>query len=475
MICSPLSAPPRYSTRRDPDRTTFGPAVAVTARALGYELMPWQRHVADVALEILPGDGPPVPAYRTIVLTVPRQSGKTTLQLALFVQRCIGWASARREAQTVVYAAQTRNAAREKWTEHVKMFGASPISRRVGWDLRAANGSESVRFTNGSRWMITANTETAGHGLTLDLPCLDEAFAFTDDRMEQALRPAMQTRPAAQLWIVSTAGTAASVFLKAKIEQGREAVAAGTDRGLAHFEWSAPDDADPDDPETWAACMPALGHTVDLETIRADHATIPPGEWRRAYLNQWTDTADLVIPAHLWDLCANPGPLTGPMYVAADIAPNRDSATIAIAGGCHDPATVGAHIVEHGPGVDWLAPALMRIVRDVRPAGMVIDAGGPIRSYLDDMRARFPVPLIATTTADYAAACGRFVDEIAAGTLAHRADPPLQNAVRAAVRRPMGDAWAWGRKLAAADVTPLVAATLAVWGYRNRPAAPSIR
>ena len=51
---------------------------------------------------------------------------------------------------------------------------------------------------------------------------------------------------------------------------------------MCYFEWSAPDDADPFDPATWWACMPALGHTVDVETITADADDMDADEFRHA-------------------------------------------------------------------------------------------------------------------------------------------------------------------------------------------------
>ena len=61
---SPQSCPPRWSTERA-DRPTYGGAVAAIATKLGTPLMPWQRHVVDVALEIDPATG--LLAYRTVV------------------------------------------------------------------------------------------------------------------------------------------------------------------------------------------------------------------------------------------------------------------------------------------------------------------------------------------------------------------------------------------------------------------------
>ena len=66
---------------RRPEATgtvSYGPQVAEIARLLGTPFMPWQRQVADVALELLP-DGSF--AYREVIVTVPRQQGKTTMVL----------------------------------------------------------------------------------------------------------------------------------------------------------------------------------------------------------------------------------------------------------------------------------------------------------------------------------------------------------------------------------------------------------
>jgi hypothetical protein len=73
------------------------------------------------------------------------------------------------------------------------------------------------------------------------------------------------------------------------VDAGRAVAASGMTDGLAYFEWSAPDDAEPGDPETWRGCMPALGRTVDERTIAADMAAMAPAQFRRAYLNQWPD------------------------------------------------------------------------------------------------------------------------------------------------------------------------------------------
>ena len=101
----------RYATKRTPDRVTLGSEVAAIAKTLGTPLLPWQRQVADVALEMVEDEsGLLRPAFREVIFTVPRQSGKTTLLLALELQRALRFAT----PQRIAYTAQTGWDARRK-------------------------------------------------------------------------------------------------------------------------------------------------------------------------------------------------------------------------------------------------------------------------------------------------------------------------------------------------------------------------
>ena len=62
------------------------------------------------------------------------------------------------------------------------------------------------------------------------------------------------------------------------------------------------------------------------------------------------------------------------------------------------------------------------------------------------------------------AACGAFYDAVMEDRLRHLDTPVLNSALAVARKRSLGDAWAWHRKNAAADITPLVACTLALYG-----------
>ena len=238
MSSSP-TCPPRWATPRSPDRPTVGGRWARLAAVVRQPFMPWQIQVSDVAGEIEPSTG--LPAYREVRVTVPRQSGKTTLILVVEVDRCIAYGP----DQHVLYAAQDRNNSRAKWEEQVEALEAH-AARRVRFARAAETGLERMVWpATGSTIGITASGESSGHGQTLDVGVIDEAFAQQDDRLVQAFRPAMMTRPDAQQWVLSTMGTEESVFLHDRIDDGRARVEAGERSGVAFFEWSAEDDDDP--------------------------------------------------------------------------------------------------------------------------------------------------------------------------------------------------------------------------------------
>jgi phage terminase large subunit-like protein len=430
---------------------------------LGRDLMPWQRQVVDVAFEIDPATN--LPAYRTIVLTVPRQSGKSTLILSAFLDRCLNefWGG----RQRCIYAAQTRNDARKKWEEDYVEDMQRSKKLRGKFKLNLTNGREHVKFDNGSQIGITATTEKAGHGQTLDLPVVDEAFALVDDRLDQAFDPAMVTRKNAQQWVVSTAGTPDSLYLNAKIAKGRELVEKETRSGLAYFEWSAPEDTDPDDEDQWLLCMPALGYTIDLDVVRSSRQKLGLAEFQRAYLNQTIDRSvgDRVIPLAVWNDSADPSSddVADPV-LTIDVSRDRETAAVALGGRRRGDDRYHVQVLRHEPGTDWVVPALHELRGQIgRRVPLIMDAAGPASTLLPDLQAAGWEPT-TTTAREMAQACGAFYDDVINDRVRHMDQAPLNSALATARKRELADTWAWGRKQSGADIAPLVAVTLAHWG-----------
>lgn len=419
--------------------------------------MPWQREVVDVALELEDGS----PAYRETVLTIPRQSGKTTLILALVLHRALRWGS----PQRIAYTAQTGHDARQKllddWVPLIERSPFAPLIERV----YRANGDEAIIFKNGSRVEVLRNSISAGHGRTLDLAIIDEAFADEDDTREQALLPTMATKRDAQLLVVSTAGTDRSIYLKRKVDQGRASVEAGNDTGIAYFEWSAEPDDDPFDREMWTRVMPALGITISENAVEHALGSMTINEFRRSYLNVWSTVSEQMIPAKVWAQCTNPkiAP-AGALSFAVDVALDRSSASIAVAD-----KDGNIELIENRDGVSWVQNRALELFRRWK-GSIVVDGYGPSGSLVEPLR-QVQVPVITYKTADVTAACALFYDAVLDRRLKAKSDDRLDRAVNAAMRRAVGQTWLFQRNTANADITPLYASLLA-WHHATHRATP---
>lgn len=277
---------PRFATAPVPGRPNLADGIARTAEILGFRtaagpgLMPWQQELNAVATE---RDGDRF-AYRQVIVEVMRQQGKSVDLLALMIARGL-----RRPGTQIAYSAQTGKDARHRlidvWWPRIEASKLAPLM-----SIRKTSGSEAILFRNGSMLGLISSKETSGHGDNLDLGVIDEAWAQEDDHLEQAIRPAMMTRDA-QLWIVSAAGTEKSAYFRGKVGAARDRIEKGIAGGGCYVGYSAPDDADPGDPATWRACMPALGITVTEDVVAKDFADMEISEFRRAYLCQWPEVA----------------------------------------------------------------------------------------------------------------------------------------------------------------------------------------
>jgi hypothetical protein len=92
---------------------------------------------------------------------------------------------------------------------------------------------------------------------------------------------------------------------------------------------------------------------------------------------------------------------------------------------------------------------------DIAPAGPLLD---------DLNRLGVSCELISGA-GQLAQACATFLDRVEAKSLRYRWSEPLDLAVQNAATRPLGDSgFAWSRRSSAVDISPLVAATVALFG-----------
>lgn len=476
-LCSPT-----WATRRRPERPTFGGEVAKLGGALAGGYMPWQRLVADVAGEYDPETG--IPYYREVIVTVPRQSGKTTLYLGFQSHRCLSprWSHPQRS----VFTAQTGKDARDKWLDELfPLIKASPLKRFVS-QIATGMGNEFVRWKTESLIRLLSSSSSSGHSKTLHQAVLDEIWHDQDDRREQGLRPAMITIPDAQLLVCSTAGNAASVVLKRKRRAGRAAAKADTGRGIAYFEYSAPDDWDPfKQMDLLYQFHPALcpdppcrcgngewRHTVTMDALLAERDGMELGEFIRAYGNRDSeDLGERVIPedvfARVVDKAAAP---TGQLRFGIDATADRDAGAIAAG----DPSVI--EVLEHRPGVGWMVDRAAELALKWEGV-VVIDEAGPIAYMAKDLRER-GVQVAALQPGEVAKQCGRMFDDIADRRVTFARRGPhwqaMEKAVASLAQKAAGDRMVWSREASTEDISPFFAATLC-WDPNAHPGAFFLR
>lgn len=426
--------------------------------------MPWQQHWALVTGEMVRDEetGIWIPAYGETFATVMRQQGKTLIEWSAELHLAILWEAYDGKAQAIAYSGQSGSMARQKFRkEHWPMLKNSSLRPAVARPRFAAEDT-GIDFANGAILTIWSSSEDAGHSLTVDMVVEDEIWVDSDDRREQAAVPAMATRRDAQRRLASTAGTEKSVYYLRKQAAGRAAVESGQDTGMAYVEFAFDPKDDPEDPRTWWGAMPALGHTITERTVRAalDQMRGEDGdltEFLRAWGNVTKRTAgDKIIPQELWVVVRDEHARVGDRRVfALSGSVDRDYATIVAAD-----REGNAAVVDRRAGIGWAEERCHELWKAYR-APIAIDVGDPA-GYLVERLTDRGVDVKRYTAQTYAHAYGSFFDRLKDQRMRVFPDRDLDAAVEGAARRPLGDAWAWARKSAEVDISPLVALTLAL-------------
>jgi hypothetical protein len=194
----------------------------------------------------------------------------------------------------------------------------------------------------------------------------------------------------------------------------------------------------------------------------------------RLGIGAWPDTsgdAGRVIGIEAWVAAAEHDPLnrvTSRPTFAIDASPDHSWASLAVAGGRDDGLDQFA-IIDHERGVDWLVERCVYYQVRNKKSVFVLEAKGPAASLVDDLEAA-GVKVLKASGEDYGNGCGQFVDAVTGGRAKYpHPQPELDNAVSSA-RPSTSDLWKWARRTStSADITPIVAATLALWGHLRKP------
>lgn len=451
-------------------------AIKLAARA-GLDLDPWQQ---SVLLDALGERADGKWSAFEVGLVVPRQNGKGSILearelagLFLFDERLI------------IHSAHEQATSSEHFRRLLNLIESVPeFDQRV---LKAVKGkgAEAIELRGGQRILFKTRTGGGGRGLSGDLVVLDEAMILPE-ATTGALVPTMAARSVMgnpQLWYAGSA-------VDREVHEHGIVLARVRDRGLrqaervAYFEWSGHADdpqtlsqQDRESPAVWAQANPGLGIRISQEHIANECAgALGPREFavERLGVGDWPPLdmlkgqgLDLASWIALFDAESS---IVGPPCFAFDVRPDRSGASI-VAGGRRADGELHVETIDCRPGTGWVADRLVELNGAHAPFALICDQASPAMSLVEDITQRGLI-VRTTTTSELVQACGQLFDAVQQGTVHHLGDPEMEAAVRGAVKRNLGDAWAWSRKSSTVDITPLVGATLAAFGVQS--SAPSV-
>ncbi len=266
------------------------PELEACAADLGITFMEWQR-VAGKYMTAVQKDKTSW-LYRRFAAIVARQNGKTEI---IKPRTLLGFKLGRK----MLHLAQDRARPRKSTFVPLVEFFAKERNREA-YDvrkIREANGQEEIICWNGASYSITAPTSGGARGDAVDDIFVDEVREFEDFTVDGIIRPTITARPNAQIAYFSNAGHAGSVILndlRLRLDSP----------SLAYLEWSASPERDRSDETGWAEANPALGTTIDIETLRDFYETMEPAIFETEHLCRWvTTTRPTIVTDGKWEAC----------------------------------------------------------------------------------------------------------------------------------------------------------------------------
>jgi len=302
-----------------------GDAAKWLSEVYGMELFGWQRYALERCLEY---DGDGKLCWSTCILTVGRQSGKSTLSRGLILWRMHN-AELFGEPQTVLHVSNKRATAME-----IMRPAAYWAQERYGKGcVRWGNERAGIELPSGDRWIVAASNENSGVGFSCTMAFADESWQIPRSVIDESIAPTMVMREQAQLYLVSTAGDSSSDLMLTYRSRALDRLHDSKDSGVLLLEWSAPPEADPSLVETWRWGSPEWSDKRH-KFLAQQFENVEESSFRREYLNQWVTSASHWLKAAWWrDTLdeAEPLPVEGVWSIAVESDFNGMGHAVAIA------------------------------------------------------------------------------------------------------------------------------------------------
>jgi len=399
---------------------SYGDAFAEFCKSCNYNLMPWQKFVADDFLTV-DADGNFI--RKTVAILVARQNGKSWLAAfrILFGLFELG-------EKSVVAMSSNRSMALTTFRQVISIIEANEhlrvqVKLNRGMVGRFANGQESIELKNGATYKVVAATRDGARGLTADLLFIDELREISEEAMKAA-KPVTRARPNSQSLFTSNAGDAYSLVLN----DLRERALSYPAKSLGWYEYSAPQHSKVDDRKAWAMANPALGITITEDVLAEAVSTDSVETIKTEMLCTWVSSLTSPWPNMAFEDCGDktlqmgPGPLT---FFAFDKAQNTRTASL-VAGQLLPDGRIGVGILQQ-----WRSEVAvddLRIAADIKgwadkynPAGIMFD-----HYATQSIAQRLAVSgckMEDVSGQQFYQACGDLLDAIVAKRITHSGQP----------------------------------------------------
>ncbi|QDP43631.1 terminase [Gordonia phage PhorbesPhlower] len=432
--------------------STSWPRVRKTCQRLGWGFDQWQN---DAGRLVVAKRASGEYASDTIVLSIPRQVGKTYLVACIIFALCLIHPNL-----TVIWTAHRKTTAAETFRQFDGMAQKPKVAAHVRQVLRG-KGDERILFNNGSRILFGARESGFGRGMTdVGILVLDEGQILPESTLEDM----GATQNVAVNPLTFVMGTPPRPRDDGEFFSSlRQEAIDGESDGTLYIEFSADRGCDPMDRAQWRKANPSFPHrTSERALLRLRKKLKSDDSWNREALGIWDEnTQRKVVTPKRWEVLADAGPNVDvrPDGFGVDMSHDRHISV----GACWLDDD-DAHVEEVWAGVDSAACIDWIVERAGKRTPVFIDAVGPANSLIPELKRR-GVNVRASSAADMAKGCGAIDDRAnKLGTITHGDQKPVTDALMAAKKRPIRDAggWGWDRSDPSRPINPIVAVTLAL-------------
>lgn len=440
-------------------RRSVFPKVQARLADVGVSLDDWQQGFGTIALG-LDADDEYAATIGGVCASIPRQVGKTFTVGNLLIGLCLEFPGLR-AIWTSHHGGTTKNT-----LQSLEGMVRKPRLWPEIANVYTNNNDMRIVFRNGSVIMFGAREHGFGRGMdAIDVLVFDEAQKLGIKALEDMVPAANQSRNP-HSGLVFFIGTPPRPIDdgEAFTAKRAQALEGNADDDMVYVEFSADPDANPDDHKQWSVMNPSYPRRTSLKAMLRMKKNMPdPDSWRREAMGIWDEQGAALISASTWRDAVADGPDDGvqPLALAVDQSHQREvsiAACWAVGDGLHvEEVWAGDPLAASG----WLADHARRRMP------VLIDTGSmsPAAALVPELKRR-RMRVVPTGAAEMARACELFLTNLVSGRLSHGDQDALASAVAGAKSRPIRDAggWAWDRRDQATNISPLVAATLAVLG-----------